>query len=109
MDQARSCLTPPELMKAYLFLRTASTAVTNMTTIVKSTESCILYASLNGYYGYHCELAESLEKEKADVERWKERLLEAQTGFVDWYTRLAMEKPLPPEILQMIKCFLFDP
>ena len=97
-----------ELMSAFLFLRTASTAVNNMHKIIQSTESCILYASANGDYGYHTELAESLRKEQAEVEKWKERLVEAQVGFVDWSARQILHEPLPAEILLMIQDSLAD-
>ena len=108
MDESQSLNGPHELMKAFLFLRTAFTAVTNMWKIVKSTKACILYASVNGDYAYHCELEESLENETADVERWKMRLVEAQIGFIDWYARVELRKPLPPEIVQMIGHTLGD-
>ena len=108
MEELQPLEAPHELAKAFLFLRTAFTAVINTRKIAKSTESCILYASVNGDYAYHCELQESLEKETADVERWKQRLIEAQIGFIDWYTRAELDTALPAEIMNIIKDKLGD-
>ena len=92
-----------ELVKAFLFLRTASAAVANFNAQIKSISACILFAEVNGDYKYHLELQDELEGGKTDIQTWKERLIEAQTDFVDWAARREIGRGLPAELLWQFK------
>ena len=99
-----------ELTKAYLFLRTAHSAVTNLSIQVKSTTAYVKWNSVNGYYTEHVAYQEKLDTEERDLEIWQERLLEGQVGFLDWAAIRAMKgKRLPPELLGLIRDFLREP
>ena len=92
-----------ELTKAYLFLRTADSAVTNLKSQIKSTKAYIQWNSVNGYYTAHMAREEEMEKEERDLEKWQERLLEGQIGLLEWAAIHALRgRRLPPEMLNMI-------
>lgn len=95
-----------ELVKAFLFLRTAFTAVQNMAQILQATDASLANAPLE-YYHY----AEyKRDDEKAQLDLWQDRLLEAQIGLIHWVARSTLRKSnaLPPEILRMIEGYLVD-
>ena len=99
-----------ELTKAYLFLRTADSAVTNLRSQIKSTKAYILWNSVNGYYNAHVAYEEELEVEERDLETWQKRLLEGQIGLIEWAAiRARRGKRLPPELLNMINDLLRGP
>ncbi|CAF9913802.1 hypothetical protein IMSHALPRED_001449 [Imshaugia aleurites] len=90
------------LNAAFLFLRTASTAVTNLTTQIESTKAYILYNSQHGYYNEHIKHESQLEAEVRGLRMWEARLVEAGVGVVDWAAKVRTGKWLPGEILSMI-------
>lgn len=90
------------LTAAFLFLRTASTAVTNLTTQTESTKAYIQYDSQNGYHSEHMGHEAQLETELQDLKMWEARLVEAGVGFVNWAAKVRTGRWLPGEILGMI-------
>ena len=99
-----------ELMKAYLFLRTAKNAVTNLRIQVSSTKAYIQWNSVHGYYSTHMAYEEQLETEQRDLGMWEERLLEGQIGFVECAAIRSMEgRSLPPEIVNIVRNMLKSP
>lgn len=95
-----------ELTKAFLFLQTASTAVEGMAQIVKATDDYMIHAALD--YNPLFDLHDKRTDEKEQLDMWKERLLEAQVGFVDWAARRALRPglALPSEILKIVEGYL---
>lgn len=98
-----------ELVKAYLFLRTADSAVANLNIQIASTKAFIQWNSLHGYYSNRMNYQNQLGIEERDLKLWKVRLLEGQVGFVEWAACRAMGgKRLPPEILESIRKMLIS-
>lgn len=100
--QSSSDPTTHDLTAAFLFLRTASTAVTNLTTQIESTKAYIQYDSQNGYYSEHMGHEAQLEMELQDLRMWEARLVKAGVGFVNWAAKVRTGRWLPGEILGMI-------
>ncbi|KAL9131254.1 MAG: hypothetical protein Q9175_006805, partial [Cornicularia normoerica] len=94
------------LTAAFLFLRTASTAVTNLTSQIESTKADIQHTSLNGHYTEHIAYEAQLETELRDLKMWKARLVQAGVGVVNWATKVRTGRWLPEEILRMIAGWL---
>ena len=92
-----------ELVKAFLFLRTATIAVDSLTAMMKSTQSYIAHAELRPDYVRHIELRETLAQEISDLEIWTVRLLEAQIGLVDWAGKCSLGFALPAEIIRLVR------
>lgn len=90
------------LKAAFLFLRTASTAVTNLTTQIESTKAYIQYNSQNGNYNQHIAYEAQLETEMRDLRLWEARLVQAGVGVVNWAAKVRTGRWLPEEILGMI-------
>ena len=90
------------LTAAFLFLRTASTAVTNLTTQIESTKACIQYSSQTGCYKEHLAYEAQLETELRDLETWEARLVQAGMGVVNWAAKVRTGRWLPGEILGMV-------
>lgn len=95
-----------ELVKAYLFLRTACSAVTHFKLEVIARHD---YKSSTANFGRRIAYARMmyLDKQERDLEMWQERLLDGQVGIVEWAAIRAMSGTrLPPEILSMIRDLL---
>lgn len=92
-----------ELVKSFLFLRTATVAVDSLATMVKTTKSHMAHAEIGYAYERRIELQKTLEQEESDLDIWKTRLLEAQIGLLSWLSACAMGFALPAEILQMVR------
>ena len=90
------------LTSAFLFLRTASTAVTNLTTQIASTKSFIQSNSQPARHREHMAYEAQLEAESRDLETWEARLVQAGVGFVNWVAKVRTGRWLPGEILGMI-------
>lgn len=90
------------LTAAFLFFRTASTAVTNLTTQIASTKAYIQYNSQKGHYNEHIAHEARFEAESRDLRMWEARLVHAGVGVVDWAARVRTGRWLPGEILGMI-------
>ncbi|CAD6567451.1 MAG: hypothetical protein ASARMPREDX12_005841 [Alectoria sarmentosa] len=99
-------LSPPDptqnLKAAFLFVRTASTAVSNLTAQIESTKAYIQYSSQNGHYNEHTVYEAQLEIELRDLKMWEGRLVEAGVGVVNWAAKVRAGRWLPGEILGMI-------
>ncbi len=89
------------LTAAFLFLRTASIAVTNLTTQIESTKAYIRFNSQSGYYN-ELTYEAGLEKELRDLKMWEARLAQAGVGVVHWAAKVRTGRWLPGEILGMI-------
>lgn len=99
-----------ELEKAYLFLRTAHSAVSNLNIQIFSTEAHIQWNIMHGRHSMHGKYEQQLETEERDLKLWKVRLLAAHVGLVEWAACRAMRgRILPPEIVEMIKNMLTVP
>lgn len=98
-----------ELVKSFLFLRTAIAAVNSLAAMVSATKSHITHARSRYAYGsWHAyarqiELQKTLEQEESDLETWRRRLLEAQIGLLSWLSTCTIGFALPMEILQIIR------
>ena len=92
-----------ELVKSFLFLRTAISAVNNFAAMVSTTKSHIAHAKSWYAYARQIELQKTLEQEESDLEIWSRRLLEAQIGLLSWLSTCAIGFALPAEILQIIR------
>lgn len=90
------------LTAAFLYLRTASTAVTNLAAQIESTKAYIQYDSQLWYYSEHTAYRAQLETEMRDFQMWETRLVEAGVGVVNWAAKVRMGRWLPGEILGMI-------
>ena len=91
-----------ELTKAFLFLRTASTAITNTKAEIKGTEAYVLYNSVNGNYAEHCYYQEQQDKEEEELRKWEGRFVLAGTQIVDWAAKICLGKWLPREIVGIV-------
>ena len=93
-----------ELTKAFLFLRTASTAVTNTTAQLAGTKDYVQYYSnsVDGYYIKYCRYQEKQAKEEEELKKWEVRLVHAGVQIVDWAAKLSLGKWLPREIIEII-------
>ena len=91
-----------ELTKAFLFLRTVSTAVANTKKDIKSTEAYVLYNSINGNYNEHVEYQAELDKEEEELRKWEARFVQAAVQIVDWTAKISLGKWLPREIIGII-------
>lgn len=98
-----------ELIKAYLFLRTADSAVSNLSTQIVSTKAHMQWNSLHGRFSMHASYEQQLESEERDLKLWRERLLDGYVGFVEWAACRAIRRRLPPEIVEIIKTMLTAP
>ncbi|KAM0795570.1 hypothetical protein BDR22DRAFT_894105 [Usnea florida] len=92
------------LTAAFLFLRTASTAVTNLTAQIASTKASLQSRTQINHHAetitYHTT---QLETEQRDLKMWEARLVEAGVGVVNWVAKERLgERWLPGEILGMI-------
>ena len=92
-----------ELVKSFLFLRTAIVAVNGFVAMVSTTKSHIAHAKSCYTYARQTELQKTLEQEESDLEVWRRRLLEAQIGLLSWLSTCAIGFALPVEVLQMIR------
>lgn len=91
-----------ELTKAFLLLRTASTAVTNTKRDISSTEAYVTYNSINGNYSDHMYYAERQNEEEKELKKWEARFVQAAVQIVDWTARISRGKWLPREIIGII-------
>ena len=90
------------LTAAFLFLRTASTAVANLTTEIESAEAMTEFrAQGRCFLGIDGERAR-LEAASRELEMWEARLVQAGVGVVNWAAKVRMGQWLPEEILGMI-------
>lgn len=92
-----------ELVKSFLFLRTATAAVNSFGAMVSTTKSHIAHAKSLCAYARQIELQKTLEQEESDLEIWRRRLLEAQIGLLSWLSTCAIGVVLPAEVLQLIR------
>ena len=95
-----------ELTKAFLFLRTASTAVTNLQAQLKSANQSFAQHFAGYYQSYPATFEallqdEGLEKQYLAV--WEERWVEAGVGLIDWVATGKIGRGLPREILGMVE------
>lgn len=97
-----------ELNKAFLFLRTATIAVTILREQTNTTRAYIQYAKIKGNYEDHVRHADELAMEQRELLKWSERLLEGQVGFADWVACSRIHRHLPAEILEMFRDMLKD-
>jgi hypothetical protein len=97
-----------ELTKAFLFLRTASTAITNLKTQVESTKACCRWNSVNGNYNEHWAYEEELATQEKDLEVWETRYAQAGAGLVNWTAKVKTGNWLPAEIFGMIGEMLYS-
>ncbi|MCJ1275677.1 hypothetical protein MMC21_003480 [Puttea exsequens] len=108
-EQISTALDPShELMKAFLFLRTASAALSNIKAQIKSTKSYIQWNSVNGYYNEHWAYEAELEKEHEDLTMWERRYAQAGAGLVNWASKVQTGRWLPAEIVELVRNFLWD-
>ena len=94
---------PPENTKAFLFLRTASTAITNTNEQIKSSEAYITYNSINGNYSDHMYYEERQREEERELKKWEARFMQAAVQIVDWTAKISLGKWLPREIVGIIE------
>ena len=90
------------LKAAFLFLRTSSTAVTNLTVQIESTKAYLEYKSQNGHGHEHSSFEAQLDQESQDLRIWEARLVHAGVGFLNWAAKVRTGRWLPGEILGMI-------
>ena len=92
-----------EMTKAFLFLRTASTAITNTKEQIKSSEAYITYNSINGNYSDHMYYEERQREEEKELKKWEARFVQAAVQIVDWTAKISLGKWLPREIIGIIE------
>ena len=92
-----------ELIKSFLFLRTAIVAVNSFAALVNTTKSHIAHTEIWYAYARQIELQKTLEQEESDLEIWRTRLFEAQIGLLSWLSTCTIGFALPAEILQIIR------
>lgn len=97
-----------EVTKAFLFLRTASTAVTNLGTEIESTKAHIQWNSVNGYYNEHMANEAQLETERRELKLWETRFVHAGAGLVNWTAKVKTGKWLPAEIVGIVGEMLYS-
>lgn len=90
------------LTAAFLFLRTASTAVTNLTAQTESTKAYIQNNSQNGHHKEHLAHGAQLDTELRDLRTWEARLVQAGMGLVNWAAKVRTGRWLPGEILGLV-------
>ncbi len=98
-----------ELIKAYLLLRTAYSAVTHFKLEVVAIDTHNGGTSRPSSSGGKAEFVweKYLDKEERHLELWQERLLQGQIGVVEWAAIRAMGgKRLPSELSGMIRDLL---
>ena len=92
-----------ELTKSFLFLRTADAAVTNSYHQERSTWARMMHAVRANDDILHLRLIDELADEEKELQKWKDRLVDGQIGFVDWAARCAIGRGLPTEILWLFR------
>ena len=102
MSSALTTTQSHELMKAFLYIHTASIAITNIQEQMTSTEAYIQYNSINGYYTQHCEYQEEWDEQKRDLDLWQERWVQAAVAIVDGFAMKCLGRGLPGEILDIV-------
>ena len=96
-----------ELTKTYLFLRTAHTAVANLSPLVASAKAYgQQWNSMHFTDGELTTYTTRLEEQERDLRVWTGRLDEAQVGLVDWAARRELERALLEEILDIVRTML---
>ena len=79
------------LKAAFLFLRTASTAVTNLTVQIDSTKASIQSKLQNGHHTESLTYyTTQLETEQRDLKMWEARLVQAGVGVVNWAAKVRL-------------------
>lgn len=98
-----------ELKKAFLFLRTASTAVTNLKAQVESTkESTKPYSHWNETYRVHRDYEEALAVLEKDLKVWERRYAQAGRGLINWAVKVRTGSWLPAELVDIIEKMLYN-
>ena len=90
------------LTAAFLFLRTASTAVTHLTAQIESTKAYMQYISGHDYCNVQIAYKAQCQAESQDLKIWEARLVQAGLGVVNWAAKARTGRWLPGEILGMI-------
>lgn len=88
-----------ELMKAFLFLRTATIIVTSTKPQIEHTRYLIDFSAMNGHHRDYVAYQAELESQQTDLELWEKRWVEAGVGLVDWVAIRSVGRSLPVEIL----------
>lgn len=96
------------LTSAYLFLRTASTAVTNLTAQTASTKASLSQPGPDSVrqHQHQQHMMTAYEAEARDLALWEARLVQAGVGVVNWVAKVRTGRWLPGEILGMVAEFL---
>ena len=108
MTREASLLNKRELVKALLFLRTASTAVSSLRQIVQGSKAFIDKTDLVDDHNYHRQLLQNLRDEENMLLIWDERLFGARLELIHLASKIAIGKQLPVEILTMIGSLMID-
>lgn len=95
-----------EITKAFLFLHTAQTAVSNWEAQIDATRILLGRSILDNAYSIYAEHENQLSIEERELEMWKRYLLDAQLGLVDWAARRALNDALPVDIMDIIRTML---
>ena len=103
MPSALNSVQSHELMKAYLYIQTASIATANIKQQMKSTEAYIQYNSINGNYNEHMAYQAELDEQEHYLEVWQDRWVEAAMTIVDYFAMGCLGRALPGEVLAMIR------
>ncbi|KAL6719182.1 hypothetical protein ACLMJK_003419 [Lecanora helva] len=107
MTRPTSPQTTHELTKAFLYFRTASTAILNLHPLIEYNQECIegiLNTTMPGPGQSPTLVAYRNESDQyqADLAVWEDRLLEATLDLVHWLAVRSLGRELPREILGMI-------
>ena len=97
-----------EVTKAFLFLRTASTAVTNLRTQIESTKAYIQWNLVNRYYNEHMANEAQLGTDERELKSWETRLVHVGAVLVNWTAKVKTGKWLPAGIVGIIGEMLYS-
>lgn len=97
-----------ELTKAFLFLRTASTAVKNLEVQVESTKVYSHWNSVNSNYSVSCAYSDEVTVQEQDLKTWETRYAHAGAGPVNWTAKMKIGRWLPAEIVGIIQEMVYN-